>query len=93
MNAFEINLVISGALLIGYVAVALFFLRFWTRTRDRLFMLFALAFAILALQRLMLMLSDRLTENLTHLYGMRLLAFLMILWGIIEKNRASTRRA
>ncbi|HYO75195.1 MAG TPA: DUF5985 family protein, partial [Thermoanaerobaculia bacterium] len=42
-----INL-ISGALFAGYAVAALFFLRFWVSSRDRLFAMFSAAFAILA---------------------------------------------
>ncbi|HEX8155496.1 MAG TPA: DUF5985 family protein, partial [Thermoanaerobaculia bacterium] len=45
---------VSGALTMGYAVVCLFFLRYWRDTRDRLFAWFAMAFALLAVQRLLL---------------------------------------
>jgi peptidoglycan/LPS O-acetylase OafA/YrhL len=83
----NINTLISGVLLAGYLVVALFFLRFWRRTRDRLFAYFATAFAVLGTQRLLLALSHTATEDVTYLYVMRLAAFLLILWAIVMKNR------
>jgi hypothetical protein len=78
---------ISGATIMGYGVCALFFLRFWRSTRDRLFLVFSLAFALLALQRLALTLIEPLQEWSTSLYMVRLLAFLLILAAIIDKNR------
>ena len=91
MNTIDTNTLFSGLLLFGYLVAALFFLRFWTRTRDRLFAMFSGAFALLALQRLAFALSDQPTEDLTILYVVRLLAFLVILVAIIDKNREGGR--
>ena len=76
---------ISGALVAGYCVAALFFLRFWTRSRDRLFLYFAFAFALLSLQRGLLALVAS-PATATALYGLRLLAFLIILYAIWDKN-------
>lgn len=91
MNSLAANQLISGALLFGYLTAAAFFFRFWVRTRDRLFMLFASAFVVLAGQRSLLAAADEATENLTHLYVLRLVAFLLILYAIIDKNRSQSR--
>ncbi len=77
----------EGALFMGYLAIALFFLRFWRRSFDRLFAFFALAFAILASSRLALTLMDLPNETQLLIRMLRLVAFLLILWGIIDKNR------
>lgn len=82
------KLLVSGMLLAGYAIVALFFLKFWRRTGDRLFGLFAAAFALLALQRFGLSLSTELTdEGGEWMYVLRLLAFVLILYAIWDKNR------
>lgn len=73
----------------GYGVAGLFFLRFWKRSRDRLFILFALAFWILAGQRLALALTAKNIEDDTIFYVVRLLAFVLILVAIIDKNRSS----
>ncbi len=90
MSTNEINNLISGALFMGYMTAGLFFFRFWHRTRDRLFVMFAAAFLLLAAQRLGLALSTLESEDLTSHYMVRLLAFLVILVAIIDKNRART---
>ncbi|HET8796650.1 MAG TPA: DUF5985 family protein [Thermoanaerobaculia bacterium] len=81
------NGLISGALIAGYAMVALFFLRFWVSARERLFALFALAFAVLALQRLALSVTDGSMENQTIFYLLRLAAFVIILIAIVDRNR------
>jgi hypothetical protein len=78
---------ISGAMTMGYIVAGLFFLRFWNRTRDRLFVLFSLAFFVLAAQRLALALTSHLVEDDTPFYVVRLLAYALILVAIIDKNR------
>jgi hypothetical protein len=78
---------ISGAMTMGYTVAGLFFLRFWNRTRDRLFVLFSLAFFVLAAQRLALALTSHLIEDDIAFYVVRLLAYALILVAIIDKNR------
>jgi hypothetical protein len=79
---------IAGAIVMGYAVCGLFFLRFWRETGDRLFLVFALAFWLLAIQRLALALSAPLEESRTGRYLVRLFAFLLILGAIIDKNRS-----
>ncbi|HYE05599.1 MAG TPA: DUF5985 family protein [Planctomycetota bacterium] len=83
----------EGALFLGYLVIALFFLRFWRRSLDRLFAYFALAFAILAASRLALTLMHLPDEAQLLIRTLRLVAFLLILWAIIDKNRRPGRGA
>lgn len=80
---------ISGAMTMGYLVVGLFFLRFWSKTRDRLFALFSAAFFVLAVQRLALALTADIIADDTVFYVVRLLAYALILAAIIDKNRSS----
>ena len=82
---------VSGAIVMGYAVGGLFFLRFWRQTRDRLFLIFALAFWLLGIQRSALALAWHATENDTSLYLLRLLAYALILAAIIDKNRGGGR--
>lgn len=79
---------LSGAIVAGNLVAALLFLRLWRDTRDRLFVAFALAFGLFALQRLLLALTTVTVEDAAPLYVIRLLGFLVLLWAIIDKNRA-----
>jgi hypothetical protein len=83
--------VVSGFLVAGYAVAGLFFLRFWRDTRDRLFGIFAAAFWLLAAQRLALALSADPNGEQLLLYGIRLLAFVLILAAIVDKNRGAGR--
>jgi hypothetical protein len=80
---------ITGALAAGYVVAGLFFARFWSRTHDRLFAMFAAAFWLLALQRVAIIATAGWLEDTTWLYTLRLLAFLLILAAIADKNRTN----
>ena len=80
-------LFLGGMLAMGYLVAALFFLRYWRRTRDRLFASFAVALFILAVQRALLAADLAIVEDRTWYYGLRLLAFVIILLAILDKNR------
>jgi hypothetical protein len=79
---------ITGAIAMAYAAAGLFFLRFWRDTRDRLFVIFAAAFWLLGLVRLALALVGYVSEGATYLFWVRLLAYLLLLFAIVDKNRA-----
>ena len=81
-------LVLAGAMVAGYSVAALFFLRFWRRSNDRLFAMFSLAFFLLAAQRLSLALLVGDGTPAIWPYLVRLAAFLLILWAVIDKNRS-----
>lgn len=76
-----------GAVAMGCVILGVFFLRFWQQSRDRLFLRFASAFWILAVSYGLLGLVAFATEWRVYVFLVRLLAFCMILYGILEKNR------
>lgn len=77
---------LSGAVALGFAICALFFLKFWKRTREELFMAFALAFLLLGIGQTVLALANIPTEERGALYLLRLLAFLLILGAIWRKN-------
>ena len=53
MNIAQLSF-LSGAVTMGYLAAALFFAKFWRKTRDSLFVMFSIAFALLALEQVIL---------------------------------------
>jgi uncharacterized membrane protein len=77
-----------GALVVASAAVAMFFFRFARDTRDRLFVCFGGAFAVLSLHWLLLGVIRPASEFRPFLFLVRLAAFLLILLGIALKNRA-----
>lgn len=82
---------INGALTMGFAVAGFFFLRFWARTRDSLFIAFALAFWLLALNAGLVILLGQPREELSFVYLLRLAAFLLIIVAILRKN-IGTRR-
>lgn len=84
------NEFMSGAVAALSCVAGLFFLRFWRRTGDRFFAFFAMAFWLMALQRGVgwWLLYNK--EDVAATYLLRLLAFVLILVAIADKNR--TRR-
>jgi hypothetical protein len=84
----HLTMFVSGMLAAGYTLAALYFLKFWRQTRDRLFAYFAAAFALLLLQRVALSLTQGSETDTFWFYVVRLLAFVLIGVAILEKNRA-----
>lgn len=82
---------LSGAVAFGFFACALFFVRFWRRTREQLFLAFSCAFALLGIGQTVIALAQIPTEEKGALYLIRLVAFLLILVAIYRKNRPSQR--
>ena len=78
---------LSGAVALGFAACALFFLRFWKRTHEELFLAFAVAFLLLGAGQTVLALGSITTEERGSIYLLRLVAFLLILLAIYRKNR------
>jgi hypothetical protein len=86
MNPNTVKFFLWGCSTTASLVAALFFIRFWRDTRDRLFALFALAFGVLAANWLGLALLDPSVETRHHLFMVRLVAFLIILVAIVDKN-------
>ncbi len=78
----------SGAIVMGYFVAGLFFLQYWRDTRDRLFLVFAVAFWMLGVQRTLINLIDVAAEDQAEFYLLRLAAFVLIIWAVVDKNRA-----
>jgi hypothetical protein len=77
-----------GANALASVVAGLFFLRFWRDTRDRLFALFAVAFWVFAINWVLLAFAGVPDERRHLLYLVRLVAFIIIIAAIVDKNRA-----
>lgn len=82
---------LGGAVTLGYLIAGLFFLRFWRKTSDRLFLAFAAAFALLALNSVFATFLGAGDERTVYAYALRVLGFVLILWAIIDKNLTARR--
>ena len=76
----------AGSVTLGLLVAAVFFLKFWRRTRDPLFMTFAAAFSLLALNQAVPLVFDIPREDQAPVYLLRLSAFALIIWAILRKN-------
>jgi hypothetical protein len=85
------NEFLSGALSALSGVAGLFFLRYWRLTRDRLFLFFAFAFWLMTLNWIGLAAWQPAVEAQHRIYLVRLLAFALIIWGILDKNRRHGR--
>jgi hypothetical protein len=74
----------------GAFVAGLLFLRFWRESEDRLFAFFGGAFHLLALSWTLLGLFSPTEETRPYIYAIRLVAFALIITGIIDKNRSRT---
>jgi uncharacterized membrane protein HdeD (DUF308 family) len=79
-----VNAYLEGATTLGSFAVALFFLRYWRDTSDRLFAVFAAAFALFGINRVALQVLDESSEARTWAYALRALTFLMIIAAVVD---------
>jgi hypothetical protein len=82
---------LSGAVTLGHLVAGVFFLRFWRKTRDRLFLAFGVAFALLSVNQLLATLIDAGDENVVYAYVLRVLGFILILAAIVDKNVSARR--
>jgi hypothetical protein len=76
-----------GACAMGCWAIGLFFLRFWHTTRDRFFAFFAAAFWAMALNWTVLAIAHPQNEARHLIYLIRVVAFLLISYAIVDKNK------
>lgn len=83
----QVVMFLSGALAMGYAIAALYFLRFWRLTRDRLFAYFTAAFILLLLQRIALSAYADHPDAEFGYYLLRLVAFGLIAFAVVDKNR------
>jgi uncharacterized membrane protein HdeD (DUF308 family) len=85
-----INGFLVGVIATSSIAAGLFFLRFWRDTRDSLFLAFGIAFLIEGINRAALISIEHPNEGSPWVYLVRCFAFLIILAGIVNKNRGGS---
>jgi hypothetical protein len=78
---------LTGAIAVGWFIAGLFFFRFWRHTRDRFFLWFALSFWLEAGDRIALGTVRGAGEDNPVFYGLRVVAYGLILLAIWQKNR------
>ena len=81
------NELLAGGIATASFVAGLFFLRFWRTTRDRFFLYFALSFLIEGVNRFVLYAVAGLSDQDPIYYVIRLVAYGLIVWAIVDKNR------
>jgi hypothetical protein len=83
-----------GVLAMASLVAALFFLRYWRSSRDRLFAFFAIAFFLMTLEWTVSAVLG-VSEESRHFYVLllRILAFVAIIVGVLDKNQRDRRHA
>ena len=79
---------LSGAIVMGFAVAGLLFLRYWRRTRERLFLTFAASFFLLSVNYVWLAVTQIPVEERSPLFLVRLLAFSLILFALFQSNRS-----
>jgi hypothetical protein len=80
------NAALLGAIAMASLVAALFFLRFWRDTKDRLFLFFSISFFVEGLNRFALAMVSDPNEDQPFFYVVRFLSFLLIIAAILDKN-------
>jgi hypothetical protein len=84
--------ILLGAVIMGDLIASLFFVRYWKLTGDRFFLFIAASFIAIAVSRVVV------DENLPPFgleplgYMIRILSYLLIIAGIVYKNRETKTR-
>ena len=79
-----------GFLATASLVASMFFLRFWRRTGDFLFLAFAIAFGAEAVTRTIMALRNIPDTDYSWVYVERLFEYLFILFAILRKNRKAS---
>lgn len=93
MNSF-----LGGMITMGFLVAGLFFLRFWRRTNDPLFVVFAAAFWLFALNQALLTLLNvpnvpgSAAAAFSWTFLPRIAAFGLLILAILAKNFDRTRK-
>lgn len=80
-----------GAVVMGFSVATLLFLSYWRRTRQKLFLTFAASFLLLAINYLSLAVTQIPVEERSPLFLVRLLAFSLLIVGIVQSNSGRPR--
>ena len=83
---------LGGAITMAHLTIGLFFLNFWVKTKDRLFVMFCGAFVLMGVERFVSTMWVNALEVRHLVYTLRILAFVLILIAIVDKNRSQTAK-
>lgn len=82
---------LSGGVMALSLVATIFFARFRARTGERLFTVFAIVFGLLTIERCALLFVGGPGETRGWMYLIRFAAYLILVIGIVDKNRRGRR--
>lgn len=77
---------LRGGTMVAFFAIAVFFFRSWRRTKDVFFLSFGAAFLTMAAEQKVALFTGGNADLSPAAYWLRILAFLLIICGIVVKN-------
>ena len=84
----------AGICMATFAASGVFFLKFWTASRDKFYLLFSIACGLLALERIVVVVLSYLMHSMSPedesgswIYLIRLTSFLLISAAVWQKNK------
>jgi hypothetical protein len=91
---------LSGVSMTSFAASGAFFLKFWVASRDRFYLYFCFACWLMAIERIVALFISATLETIwspmveatSWVYLIRLGAFLVIFFAIVEKNRIKNKK-
>jgi hypothetical protein len=86
VNRWGFVIYLSGLITMGNLACGLFFAKFWWRSRDLLFLAFAVAFWFMAADSTLLAMLPPQDQRRVLVYLLRIPAYLLIVLAIVRKN-------
>jgi len=87
MKASSIATFLDGGRVVFCLIIALSFLRLGRATHDRLYYAFAASFVLMSISSTLVGLGVATADWSAFAFLPRLLAFLVIIWAIVDKNR------
>ena len=87
----DLEIFLSGLTTMGFAVTSVFFFRFWSKTRDRLFAMFGIAFFLMAASQVVTHIFGLPEQELFWAYLLRIVAFLLLIAGIVAKNLEQSR--
>lgn len=82
---------LGGIITVLFIVIGVYFVKFWYRTRDPLFIAFAIAFWLLALNQSLLATNVVPSEERGWTHLLRVAAFVFIAVAIVLKNAEGKR--
>ena len=87
MSSLEVAML--GGVVVSCIFASVHFIKFWSLTRDRFFVWFALAFALFGGSFAVRAITPSVLEQTYYSYLPRLVGFVLIGFAIFDKNRRS----